>query len=218
MFKFGSLTRYLVRGLPRVQAARMIASTAGPAQLAQDLSISSFELQHDKNLMSVKWNDGTSSRYPFFHLRDNCQCSECWHSDSLQRQFDTYGNLELNVRPQNIHVVSGGNRLVVTWPDDHVSEFDAGVLFEKRLPETAEEAREAPPLTSRRLKLWGKSLEENIPRISFDDILHHDEALFSWLSSLSMLGFALVVGSPSEVGQVERLAERVAFLRTTLYG
>ena len=218
---FAGFRRALQRGFVGGHIARMRALSStplpSPVQWVREAEIDKFEMQTNKNLMSVTWKDGSTNRYPFLHLRDYCQCPQCWHS-SQQRLFDTFNQVELDVQPSKVEVSPDGKKMAIIWPDDHVSEFDSEFLFEKRLPETAEETTAGQELTVRPVHLWDKSLEANIPRIPFNDILHEDEALYTWLNTLYHVGLVYVTDAPKEPGQVEKLGQRVAYIKPTVYG
>lgn len=197
---------------------RRFSLTLTSLQQSSEVKIDSFEMQTKKKLMRVKWKDGSTNRYPFLHLRDHCRCTECWHSTSQQRLLDTFNSVDLDVQPKSVHISPDAKTMVITWPDSHVSVFEADFLFKKRLPETTEEVEKRPHHTSRPVQLWDKLMEANVPRYPFNDIVHDDEALYAWLDSLSTVGLAYVNDAPKEPGQVEKLGKRVAYIRTTLFG
>lgn len=50
--------------------------------------------------------DGSDAfEYPFVWLRDNCQCSECFHETSLSRIIN-WEKFDLSVSPKNVEVQS----------------------------------------------------------------------------------------------------------------
>jgi gamma-butyrobetaine dioxygenase len=49
-------------------------------------------------------------------------------------------------------------------------------------------------------------------------LLTDDKELYNWLTGLEEYGFVVVTGSPHQPGQLQRIAERVAFLRQTNIG
>ncbi|XP_078693324.1 gamma-butyrobetaine dioxygenase-like isoform X2 [Branchiostoma floridae x Branchiostoma belcheri] len=67
-------------------------------------------------------------------------------------------------------------------------------------------------------QLWGAELVHNLPKADFPAILTDDRALHDFLALLDSVGLVLVQRVPCEVGQVERLANRVAYLRPTNFG
>ena len=48
--------------------------------------------------------------------------------------------------------------------------------------------------------------------------MEDDGALFDWLKILHSVGISLVVNTPLEVEQAEKLRDRVEYFRTTHYG
>jgi gamma-butyrobetaine dioxygenase len=135
-------------------------------------------------------------------LRDNCPCVECRHP-SGQRLLDSVAipdDLEL----ADVERVDGS--FVVRFTDGHVSRFPVDWL----------RAQEQVP--TRRLELWGAELANALPVERFDDVGAGGEPLRRWLSALDRLGFAVLLGGPTEPGTVTRVAELFGYVRETNYG
>ena len=115
--------------------------------------------------LHVTWNDNRVNRYPFVFLRDICRCPECFHESSLQRSFDTVGQLRMNIQPKRVEVLQSGKQIAVTWPDEHVSVFDSEWLHSRRLAEKSQEAeaQEDPTLNKAGVIFW--NAEQVIMRI-----------------------------------------------------
>jgi len=181
--------------------------------------VQTIEKKNENGMLHITWNNNTVNRYPFMYLRDNCRCSECFHEFSLQRTFDTVGRLDLNILPEKIEVTRGGKQLVITWPDSHVSVFDSEWLHSQRLSEREDASNERSTLNREGVEFWNaEKLQDKIPRNDFQELLQDDLALFQWLNSLHSVGIALVTNTPLQVGQVEKLCERVGHFKTTHYG
>lgn len=172
-----------------------------------------------KKMVNVTWQDNTSNVYPYIYLRDNCQCPECFFKDSSQRLVDVVRDVDINVKPAKVEMSKDGGKLSITWPDSHVTMLDADFLFEKRLPSEAElKDRVCADVTTRKVTLWGSELKDDIPRMKFHDILNDEAVEFEFLNSLYRYGLTLVTDMPIQDGQVEKLADRVGYLRMTAYG
>jgi len=61
------------------------------------------ELDSSHRCLEVTWNDGERTSYPYIWLRDNCQCSTCFHSTTLARRL-LFHNIDFNVMPINVEV------------------------------------------------------------------------------------------------------------------
>ena len=172
-----------------------------------------------KKMVSITWEDGTSNRYPYIYLRDNCQCSECYFKESSQRLVDIVRDVDINIKPDKVEMSDDGAKLSIIWPDTHTSLLDADWLFEKRLSEeTKSEAEGYGEVTTRKVTLWGSEFKDHVPCLKFDDILNHEEVQFKWLNSLYRYGIALVTNMPVQQGQLEKLGDLVGYLRMTAYG
>ena len=99
-------------------------ATAAQSTAQSSLSVQSAHKTDASRMLNVTWNNDTVSRYPFVYLRDNCQCSECFHESSLQRSFDTVCKLNMEIQPERVDVLHIGEHISVTWPDKHVSVFN----------------------------------------------------------------------------------------------
>lgn len=168
-------------------------------------AISNVE-QRDRDLRVV-WGDGTSNDFHHFWLRDNCRCPACLHPQTWERTLDTY-SLDPAIAPVSVHVEGGA--LLLTWPDGHQSAFDGSWLQDHAYSGHKDDGL---PQT-----LWGQEILSNMPTIEASDILDSDDGLRRFLEMQADLGFVIVKNLTCEEGMVEKLAERVAFLRRTNYG
>ena len=63
------------------------------------------ELDHDKSMLKVSFSDKETGEYPYVWLRDNCQCSTCFHPVSKSRLF-LLRHLDIDVEPTKIQVIN----------------------------------------------------------------------------------------------------------------
>jgi len=170
-------------------------------------------------MLNVTWSNDTVNRYPFVYLRDNCQCSECFHETSLQRSFDTVGQLNSHIQPERVDVLQNGDQISITWPDKHVSVFNSNWLHSRRLPEEKDMSKERSTLRREGVKFWNaEQLQGKIPRYDFQEVIEDDFKLFEWLQSLHSVGIALVTNTPRQPGELNKLCSRVGYSKTTHYG
>ena len=183
------------------------------------LSVKSVHKADATRMLHVTWNNGTVSRYPFVYLRDNCQCSECFHESSLQRSFDTVGKLNMEIQPQRVDVLQNGKQIFVSWPDDHVSVFHSQWLRSRRLAEEKDLSKERSSLRREGVTFWNaEQLQGKIPRYDFQDVIEDDLKLYEWMHSLHSKGIALVTNTPRQPGKANELCTRVGYAKTTHYG
>lgn len=97
--------------------------------------------------------------------------------------------------------------------------FDSEWLHSRLLKDSEHSGNERSILNREGVEFWNaEKLQDKIPRSDFQELLQDDLALFQWLKSLHSVGIALVTNTPLQVGQVEKLCERVGHSRTTHYG
>ncbi|MPC14455.1 Gamma-butyrobetaine dioxygenase [Portunus trituberculatus] len=163
----------------------------------------------------VRWENGSVDSYPYIWLRDNCQCPKCYHPVSLARRV-LLKDLDLSVNCVDIKLSNTGEEVEMLWTDGHQGTYDAHWLHERafRGPKPAPHDREF------RLKqqLWGREMQDKLPRISFPDIIHDDHSLLNFLESLEVMGVVLVSDVPCEIDQIYSFAKRIGHLRPTHYG
>jgi len=79
------------------------AATDDHANLSA-VTITKTELDSTRRRLEVTWNDGEQTSYPYIWLRDNCQCSVCFHSGAVTRRLH-FHDMDMNVMPANIEVM-----------------------------------------------------------------------------------------------------------------
>ena len=154
----------------------------------------------ERRMLDVTWTDGTTHRYPFVYLRDNCTCPSCFHRSSQQRIFDAVSDLDNKITSKSVCIEDSGGKLKIHWPDNHVSEFGFDWLFERSLPTSDTEERELSYV--KQVELWGSELAGKVPRFEFDAVMSDDATLLSWLTSLSRIGLSQITGMPAEQGHL----------------
>ncbi len=68
----------------------------------------------DENLV-VEWSDGghpATDEFPFVWLRDNCQCTSCFHPVSKGRLF-LMRNLNMDIRPKEVFFSAEKNKVMM---------------------------------------------------------------------------------------------------------
>ncbi|XP_035662137.1 gamma-butyrobetaine dioxygenase-like [Branchiostoma floridae] len=172
-------------------------------------------LNEAARVVEVEWSGGGVSRFPYVWLRDNCQCQKCFNPDSRARLV-LMADLDVKLSPVRAEVQAAGSLLTVDWPDGHQSQYDWPWLKARCFSTQALEKRGKD--WQRKTQLWGSELAQDLPKADFSVLLTDDRALYDFLFLLDSVGLVLVQNVPCEVGQVDRLANRVAFLKHTNYG
>ena len=89
----------------------------------------------EKKFLNIAWNDGTSSRFPYIFLRDNCRCPKCFHNASKQYILHAVADLDLDVEVQQASVSEDGRHIKCLWPNGHESVYTLDWLRDTRMRE-----------------------------------------------------------------------------------
>jgi trimethyllysine dioxygenase len=178
--------------------------------------IASVTVSADGEVVTVGWGaDGphsaTQTRFPALWLRDNCQTPDCLHPETLQRQVDVFA-FEAPVLAASAEAVEGGRTLALTWRhEEHVSRLSADFLHAMAVDEGAESATH---------HLWTRPdfPEGGLPSVAYEAVMAGDRGLRDWLEGVERFGFCLVEGVPPTAEATRALAERVGYLRQTIFG
>ncbi|NWX97592.1 BODG dioxygenase, partial [Nothoprocta ornata] len=163
--------------------------------------------------LRVRWADGSESRFPCVWLRDNCRCPRCL-LPSAQARALPLEQLDVDVAARHA-ALAPGDKLRVTWPDGHASEYEGAWLRARCFSEGAR-ARMQRELFLPERRWWGSELE--LPRLPFDEVLRDAGSAYAWLRTLRETGVVLLRGAPARPGALLALGRRLGFLRLTFYG
>ncbi|MFT5692124.1 MAG: gamma-butyrobetaine dioxygenase [Oceanicoccus sp.] len=161
--------------------------------------------------LSIEFHSGMANRFHWLWLRENCLCAECHHPQTWERTVDTF-LLDRNIRAEKIDVSSSGDRLILVWPDGHLTEHTGDWLLEHAY-DNHELSDGLPAAIS-----WTKESLSNKPSIDASEVMETDAGLSIFISQLKEYGFSIVKNLAPEVGMVEKLAQRVGYLRDTHFG
>ncbi|CAH1250468.1 BBOX1 [Branchiostoma lanceolatum] len=199
----------------QVVATRRFSAFSRSPEFQESVIMEKVGLNEAARMVEVEWSGGGVSRFPYVWLRDNCQCPQCFNPDSRSRLV-LMSDLDVNVSPVRVELQARGGLLSVDWQDGHKSQYDQHWLKKHCLSIQALSKRQKD--WQRKTKLWGAELTHDLPKADFHALLTNDLALYDFLVRLDSLGLVLVQNVPCDVGQVERLANRVAFLKQTSFG
>ncbi|XP_073429973.1 gamma-butyrobetaine dioxygenase isoform X2 [Dendrobates tinctorius] len=175
--------------------------------------IQNVEILDTQRFVCVNWEDGGQSLYPYVWLRDNCQCPECFLHSAKARKLPIE-NLDVNIGLRKANLTDT-NKVSITWPDDHQSEFDASWLKKRCFSKTSR-AEMNEELFLQEQQYWGSDLK--IPTMSYENVLRCDQTAFKWLCTLRKVGIVLLEGAPVKQGELVTLGKRIGYMRHTFYG
>ncbi|WP_448631919.1 MULTISPECIES: gamma-butyrobetaine dioxygenase [Pseudomonas fluorescens group] len=159
----------------------------------------------------VTWADGRVS--PFHHqwLRDNCPCPQCVYSVTREQVLEIVDVPE-DLTPDTTWLDDEGC-LCVDWQDGHQSRFDPGWLRAHAYDEPSRAERLA---SKPQRRLWQHDLP--LPVFDYQAVMEDADALLQWLLAVRDIGLTQVRGVPTEPGSLQRLAQRISFIRESNFG
>ncbi|KAK7519578.1 uncharacterized protein IWZ02DRAFT_454570 [Phyllosticta citriasiana] len=165
------------------------------------LEFTGFDRQGDQTIRAI----------PPVWLRDNCQCMDCVHPITKQREIDTFSI------PEKLFIIKAEvteNEICVLFSDGHESTFTKDALIARLSPEHQDAARQG----DHEPKLWGFEIKQNPPMVAYDKVMASDEGVKEWTYLIKRYGFCYVDGCPVTPEATQELLERISFIRPTHYG
>ncbi len=145
-------------------------------------------------------------RLTWIWLRDHCRCPECYDAATGQRRVNS-----VDIPPEIVgfDAAAGlGDAVEVTWSDGHASRYPAGFL-----------ASLADPPQPHARALWNAArFPGTEPFIDHQDFVHTATGLRQGLRSLALYGLLLVQGAAPTVAATRRVAERIGYVRASVFG
>lgn len=157
-------------------------------------------------------------KYPLVWLRDNCQCSDCFHANSNSRTID-WEKFSVDQELKGVERDEESGKIVMMWADGHRSSFEDQWLLVRNFAKNNQDEYLSSHYRPPKFPVWGKDdFNQIIKRFEYEEIINTDEGLFEWLDTLSRVGVAILQGTPLNRNECRRLANRVGFIRKTHYG
>ena len=145
-----------------------------------------------------------------FWLRDHDPDTDAQHPQTQQRLIDTW-QIPEDIAAHWVAVTDAGSALQVCWaPDSRVSRYPAAFLAGLRAdPDTMPAAR----------VLWdGERIAAQVPEVDYAALMGQDAVLLAFLEQVDRYGFCMVEGVPATPEATRAVAERVAYIRMTIFG
>ncbi|MGE0138592.1 MAG: trimethyllysine dioxygenase [Ilumatobacteraceae bacterium] len=165
--------------------------------------------RHDRHL-SITWNDGAESTYPWIWLRDHAHDESTLHPVTQQRQLFT-ASISPTLSARDVAAV--GQSVAIEWDgDDQPSVLPIEFLVRFRRPFEPKAAIDEPRV------LWDAETVLPPPTVPYDEVMASDEGVARWLRKVAAYGFAIATGTPPTAEATEALARRVGYVRETIFG
>ncbi len=147
---------------------------------------------------------GDPLELPWFWVKDHSQDPSSVNVDTKQRTVDSFA-LDMAARPDKAEVV--GDEIHVHWPDGGpVSILPLSLLAFAAFGNAG------------KYESWHSAHEVPVKPISYDEVIESDDGLRRWVAAVGRYGFGLVTGTPGDIGSATTLAERVGYVRRTIFG
>jgi trimethyllysine dioxygenase len=163
----------------------------------------------DSTALTVTWDDGSTTTYPWIWLRDHAHDEETFHPVTMQRNIHT-ASIDPNITATEVSV--GGDDLSITWNVGGSSSIPVDFLAQFRSPHSASVSLGIDPV------LWDADMIGQGPRTPYDDIMSSDAGMLDWLTKVAKYGFGLAVGVPATGEATKELLEKVAYIRKSIFG
>jgi len=169
-----------------------------------------FAFTKGTSSITVSWPDGQSTEYPFFWLRDNCQCPACFHPATHERLLFTAA-IDPDIDPKSFTATDDGFTILWDEGEGHESVFTADWLYHNAIV--------APKGGTVRASatLWDVNSLNELPMFDYADCLGDDKSLLRWCSSLRSIGVAIIRNMPKKDGAVIDFADHVGYVHDTIY-
>jgi trimethyllysine dioxygenase len=160
--------------------------------------------------VQLAFGDGRDMTLSLFWLRDHDTHEQALHPETQQRLIDTL-QIPEDIAAQWVAVADAGGTLQVCWqPDGRVSRYQSQFLAGLRAdPDTMPAAR----------SLWdAASIATQVPEVDYAGLMAQDAVLLAFLEQVYRFGFCMVEGVPATPEATRAVAERVAYIRMTIFG
>jgi gamma-butyrobetaine dioxygenase/trimethyllysine dioxygenase len=159
--------------------------------------------------LRIQWQDGHTSRFHHYWLRENCMCEVCGDHAGGHRMLSLM-DVPLDVHPDQVDLDSKNGLLHLHWPaDDHTTSYRLSWLRghcnspEERFARKPEQMH------------WDSAIQEAPPTVTYDAFKSGSRELFA---NVKKYGFTIVSGLPAEEDYTETFANELGYLRETHYG
>ena len=165
-----------------------------------------------KNRLKVKWSNGTNSVYPWQWLRDHSESPEDLHPATLQRQIDTFSS-PFDNSVNEVFINKSREFVHIKWADQSQSILSVALL------ECMAHPAPPQPTPSSSAEIWHNPDDIKIlPEMTYDCLMNDNEGVKIWLNHIQRIGFVLVHNSPTTAEATEKMMEKIAYIRNSIFG
>jgi gamma-butyrobetaine dioxygenase len=158
---------------------------------------------HDEYL-SLYWQDGSVSRFHYQWLRDNCRSVERFDPATQERKALTE-TIPSDLRANAIRI--GEDDIRITWSDGAADSH----FYATWLKHNAYDVK-ANPSQSRQHQ-WGSEYASSLQSFGYKDVMADDVIAAAMVDAFEQWGLIRLTGAPTDDREVERFADRLAYVR-----
>ena len=161
--------------------------------------------------LEIFWSDNNVSCFPWFWLRDHSESTVDLHPDTKQRQIDSFST-PFDNSVNKVWLDESTLNVYIKWEDQSKSCLSYGLLECMAIP--------TPPQSNalQSSDIWNSPSEiKNFPQMSYKELMDND-GIKTWLENIQRVGFVLVTETPVTAEATKELMERIAYIRTSIFG
>ena len=173
------------------------------------MSIKSVEILDEG--LNVFWSNNSLTCYPWFWLKDHSENKDDLHPDTKQRQIDSFTKtLEYNVF--KVWLDEDSKNVFIEWDDKTQSCLSFDLLETMAKPHLPQ----SNSIDSS--NCWNTPSEiKDFPEMTYQEVMS-ESGLKKWLMNIKRVGFVLVTGAPATPEATKELMERMAYIRSSIFG
>lgn len=175
-----------------------------------EIAAHEIDLRIEDDCLTVVWPDRGASRFHYVWLRDNCRHPSRWTELTGERTQMTE-DIPLDLTAKDARIDSDGC-VVIEWSDGTpASRFDPDWLWDYRY--------DGPPMQPLLPSStpWRADYGSNPLTFEAEAILEDEDALCGMLDAYVEYGLIRVTGVPPVDQEVERFANRLAYVREIIF-
>ncbi len=151
--------------------------------------------------------------FPVVYLRDNCP--KVFHSTTFHREMPVW-ELPNNLTISDAKYMHGSKTVQITYSDGYISNMPLDFLNKNSTNHL--EIRKTK-ITSQLTPWKANDMKSTgIPLFDFDELMRNDKILLNFINTLTSGGVAKLYNCKAEPGQLNKIIERIGFIRETNYG
>ncbi|GAB7339395.1 hypothetical protein MBLNU457_6033t1 [Dothideomycetes sp. NU457] len=154
-----------------------------------------------------------TNRFDERWLRDHCQCSQCFHPLTKQRQINIF-TLKDQASFNISECIVGDTSVEIDWQDGHHSHYPMHLFtYKESFGHDWQAYRRGLDMSPR---LWNASVGKQAPAVDYDSVQRN--GVGELLRQIRIFGFCFVPNCPVNPEATQSLLEMIGPIRNTHYG